>query len=266
MSPGALEIAQIGAYGLASGLYLGMLLGGGARLQRWARGSLSLGLLVQLVDIGVRCFALRHPLSSTAEALAFVAFLVAGGFLLASLRQGLTTIGAFVAPTVLVLVVLARVLPDEAPARAPGGALAFAHVLLSTAGEALFALAALVAIVYLVQERRLKRKDFSDLQRGGASLETLERLSALCVLTGFPLFSLAIVSGAVLVARAGVVQSGHGLRPEYLLAVASWLAYGALIIARRGAGWRGRRAAWLTVAGFVAALLVLLGYFLRQLF
>ena len=58
------------------------------------------------------------------------------------------------------------------------------------------------------------------------------------------------------VARLGLLQRGALGRPEHLLAVASWMAYGVLLLARVGAGWQGRRAAWLTVAGFSGVVLV----------
>ncbi|MDZ4694048.1 MAG: cytochrome c biogenesis protein CcsA [Deltaproteobacteria bacterium] len=264
MNPAALALAQIGAYGLASGLYLGLFLGGGPRLAVWGRYIFLLGFAAHLADIGIGCFDARHPLSSTSEVLSFVGWLLASGFLLASVRNRLATTGAFAAPTVLVFVLLARVLPD-AGVRVGGGGLATLHILLSATGEALFALAAVLSLLYIVQERRLKRKDFTGLRDGPASLETLDRLSRQCVLIGFPIFTLAITTGAVLVASLGLLRTGSDIRAEYLFAVVSWFSYGTLIIARRTAGWQGRRAAWLTVSGFAAALLVLVGYFLRHL-
>jgi ABC-type uncharacterized transport system permease subunit len=257
------EIALIGAYGLASGLYLGFHLGVGDRAARLGRLVFLAGFVIHFVDIGIRCFRLQHPVSSTPEATSFVAWLVAGAFLWTSLKHRLAATGAFAAPTVLGLVVLARVLPGGTAA-SQSGPLVVTHILLSTAGEALFAFAAVLAALYLIQERRLKRKDFTTMRGDAAPLETLDRLAHRCVYIGFPIFTLAIISGAVLVARAGLLTSGAGLHVEYLAAVLSWFAYGALLIARRS-GWRGRRVAWLTVAGFVAALLVLMGYFLRQL-
>ena len=260
----ALEIAQIGAYGLASGLYLGFHLGGMNALAAWGRRVFMLAFVFHFFDIGARCLRAQHPLSSTAEATAFVAWLLALGFLLATTRNRLAAVGAFAAPTVLVLLVLARVLPHEGAATFRGP-LATTHVLLSTVGEALFALAAILATLYLIQERRLKRKDFARMRSGAAPLETLDRLSARCVSFGFPIFTLAIITGAVLVARLGLLQRSGSLRPEYVLAIASWVAYGGLLMARRGAGWQGRRAAWVTLGGFGGALLVLLAYFLRDL-
>jgi ABC-type uncharacterized transport system permease subunit len=52
---------------------------------------------------------------------------------------------------------------------------------------------------------------------------------------GFPIFTVALVTGRRGVARMGLVQKGV-VRPEYVLAVASWLAFGVLLVARVGAG------------------------------
>jgi ABC-type uncharacterized transport system permease subunit len=76
-------------------------------------------------------------------------------------------------------------------------------------------------------------------------------------------FTLAIVTGALWVARLGLVHHPEDLRPEYLFAVAAWAAFAVLLVARIGAGWRGRRAAWLTLGGFGGTALVVGAYFLR---
>ena len=69
---------------------------------------------------------------------------------------------------------------------------------------------------------------------------------------------------AIWVARLGLLRQAAAVRPEYIFALATWAAFGVLLIARVGAGWRGRRAAWLTLGGFGGAMLVLLAYFLRH--
>jgi ABC-type transport system involved in cytochrome c biogenesis permease subunit len=47
--------------------------------------------------------------------------------------------------------------------------------------------------------------------------------------------------------------------------VIAWCSYAALLSARVVFGWRGRKTAWLTLAGFGAALIVLAIYFLRRM-
>src|SRR5687767_9196210 len=143
-----------------------------------ARIILALGWVVQTVDIGIRCVHLQHPASSTAEAMAFIAWTVAGGYLLVSLRYHLEAAGAFAVPAALILLLLARVVP--AHENAAGGSLGTLHIFLATLGVASFALASAVEILYLVQERRLKRKQLDRLRAGGAPLDTLDRLAARC--------------------------------------------------------------------------------------
>jgi ABC-type uncharacterized transport system permease subunit len=285
-----LTVLEIGAYALASALYLGYLLGfrsqtgtlGGApyppamdspgqspapstrnHADRAGRVVLAMGVLLAFVDIGVRCLHGQNPISSTPEAISFVSFMIALGYLAASLRYRLPAAGAFAVPAALVLLLLARVVPEESGAAAIGR-LGHAHIFLATVGLAVFALAAVLAILYLFEDRQLKRKQFGRMLGRSTPLETLDRLALRCVSFGFPIFTVAIVTGAMWVARLGILSRRMALRPEYALAIAAWVAFGVLLIARVGGGWRGRRAAWLTLGGAGGALLVLVVYLLRH--
>jgi ABC-type uncharacterized transport system permease subunit len=219
--------------------------------------------VLHFVDIGARCIHRVNPISSTPEAMSLVAFLIAAGYFLATLRYRLAAAGAFAVPAALAVLVLARVVPAEADAPAMGS-LGHAHVLLASIGVAIFALAAVLAFLYLLEDRQLKRKQFGRVMGQGTPLDTLDRLALRCVSIGFPIFTVAIVTGAMWVARLGLLRHATALRPEYLFAVATWVAFGILLVARVGAGWRGRRAAWLTLGGFGGAMLVLATYFLRH--
>ena len=258
--------AYILLYALSAALYLGFHLGFGAGAARFGRVALVAAVSVQLADIGARCFEYKHPLSSLAEAMAFIAWLIALGFAVAAFRYRLYAAGALAVPVVLVLLLLARVGPAGEASEPPlGSPLGTAHILLATIGVATFALAAVVAALYLMQERRLKRKRL-DLAHANenAPLDTLDRLAARCVSFGFPIFTLTIVTGAIWVAQLGLMRAGSAVRPEYVMTIVAWAVLGTLLFARVGAGWRGRRTAWLTVGGFSAAALVLVGYVLRN--
>ena len=54
--------------------------------------------------------------------------------------------------------------------------------------------------------------------------------------------------------------------PKILFAILSWGMYSFALFARRTIGWSGRRAAWLSTAGFLVVLLNFLpvGYFLTR--
>jgi len=253
-------MVEILAYALASALYLGYVFASRAPITRVARVVLAIGVAAQLTEIGVRCLNGQNPVSSTPEAVAFVGFLIACGTLLGAIRYRLAAAGAFAVPASLTLLVLARVVPVEV-AGPTMGALGRTHIFLASLGVAVFAFAAVLAALYLLEERRLKRKRFDRVGRE-APLATLDRLALRCVSIGFPIFTVAMVTGALWIARLGGLASG-AVRPEYLIAIAAWLAFGVLLVARVGVGWRGRRAAWLTLGGFGGTLAVLFFYVLR---
>jgi ABC-type uncharacterized transport system permease subunit len=144
------------------------------------------------------------------------------------------------------------------------GTLGYTHILLATVGVAVFFIAAVLAVVYLFQDRQLRHKQFDRVATRGTPLDTLDRLASRCVSIGFPIFTVAIVTGAMWIARLGVLHGVGTLRPEYLLAFVTWVAFAVLLVARFGAGWGGRRAAWLTLGGFGGTVLVLVVYFLRH--
>jgi ABC-type uncharacterized transport system permease subunit len=128
-------------------------------------------------------------------------------------------------------------------------------VTLAFLGNAVFALAFAVSVMYLVQESRLKSKRTKALSRPLPSLERLDRLNYIFLVWGFPLMTLGIVTG-ILWAH---VQWGDWSWDARLISSAIvWLLYGVLLQGRITAGWRGKRAAFLTIVGFV----VVLGYFL----
>jgi ABC-type uncharacterized transport system permease subunit len=255
-----LTALELGAYALASLLYLGFVVG---LRDKPARAVLAIAVLLHLGDIGARCVHGTNPISSTPEAMSFIAFLMAAGYLIASLRYGLASAGTFAAPAALTLLLLARVVPAEAGAPAMG-TLGYTHVFLATVGVAVFFIAAVLAVVYLFQDRQLRHKQWSTVTERGTPLDTLDRLAARCVSIGFPIFTFAIVTGAMWIARLGVLHGAATLRPEYLIAFVTWVAFGVLLVARLGAGWGGRRAAWLTLGGFGGTVLVLVVYFLRH--
>jgi ABC-type uncharacterized transport system permease subunit len=198
-----------------------------------------------------------HPVSSVREAIGFAAWVLVGVYLIAQLKRRLDAVGAFVAPVALVLEIAARLGPDGD--RVQGlGVLGRVHIALASFGVSVFGLATAIAVLYLLEERQLKRRRFSRIVRKGPALETLDNLGHRCVQLGFPVFTVAMISGAWWSTRLDA-----GLRPEYVIAGVAWAAFAALLIARVTAGWRGRRAAVLTIVGFSASVAVLGVYLVR---
>lgn len=246
-------------YCLSGCLWFGYLGGLSEKVAVWARRSMVLGFIAHSVEMAAHGVAGLHPVSSAREAIGFVAWLIVGGYLVAQAKRRLEAVGAFIAPAALVLEIAARLSPTTEETVHGLGVLGRVHISLATLGVSIFGLATAVAILYLLEERQLKsKKRMSRIVRKGAALETLDRLGHRCVQIGFPIFTVAMITGAWWSARLD-----RGLLPEYVIASVAWASFASLLIARITAGWRGRRAAMFTIVGFSAAVVVLGVYLVR---
>lgn len=264
----ALSVAPSPAFWIAVVMYtaaaatLLLVLVGHTRLRKVALALVVIAFAAHGTDIGWRGVEHVHPAQSVREALGFLAFIITGGYLAVNMRYRLTLGGAAVMPVALVLLVIARLTPAGT---APDdlSALGRIHISLATVGVAVFALASVLSMIYLVEERALRRKKFDTLafKAEGAPLEALDRLSLRLIWVGLPIFTVSLVLGAIWVPEIGEAM----FRPEYALASLTWLFFAGLLVMRQVYGWRGRRAARLTLAGFSAALLVLVIYLVRRM-
>jgi ABC-type uncharacterized transport system permease subunit len=249
------------AYTAASAALL-VVLAGQQRFRGLAIGLVALAFVAHGTDIGWRGTEHVHPAQSVREAIGFLAFIVTGGYLLASTRYRLTLGGVVVMPVSLVLLLVARLSPAGSGTE-DLSSLGKIHISLATVGVGVFALASALSAIYLVEERALRKKKFETLafKDKGAPLESLDKLSHRLIWVGFPIFTVALVLGAIWVSKLGESLD----RLEYPLAGVTWIAYATLLVMRQVYGWRGRRAAKLTLVGFAAALAVLAIYLVRRM-
>ncbi len=85
----------------------------------------------------------------------------------------------------------------------------------------------------------------------------LDEIGYRAVVIGFPFLSLTIILGAVWAETAwGTYWQWD---PKETASLVTWFIYGAYLHARVMRGWRGNRAAWLLVIGFLAVLLTYFG-------
>jgi ABC-type uncharacterized transport system permease subunit len=162
-----------------------------------------------------------------------------------------------VAPLALTFLVGAQfVALNEGPDPSVPRTLLAVHVTANLIGLGLFLLAAAVGAFYLVQERQLKEKRIGWLSAKLPPLDALDHIEHRLLLAGFPLLTLGIVTGAVF---AGSMSAGAEML-RALLAYTTWVLAAGVLLLRVTAGWRGRRAAYGTIAGAVCVVLVILLY------
>ena len=218
------------------------------------------GFICQAISIILRASELNYmPLTQRYEAFSFFAVLGAMGYLIAYARYRITTLSIFVFPVIFILTFIANVAYDPSNSIPPviQSNWIYVHTPLIFLGYAALFICFAGATMYLIQERELKSKHHSLFYYRLPSLEICDDLSYRSLAIGFPLITLGIVSGALWAQSAWGTLWGADLK--ILLSFFTWLIYLLLIHYRFIAGWRGKRAAYLAIAGFVSVLVSFLG-------
>jgi cytochrome c-type biogenesis protein CcsB len=199
------------------------------------------------------------PVVNLHESLSFFAWIIVGAFLLLRYYYSVESMGAFVAPLALLLVIWAAALPQEIVPLPPllRSWWLPIHVLFAFVGDAIFALACCAGVLYLMQERFLKSKRAGGLANRLPSLEVLDEINYRALTIGFPLLTIGIVTGAVWAEYAW--GSYWRWDPKENWSLITWLLYAALLHQRLAIKWRGKKAAVMAIVGFGAALFTFLG-------
>lgn len=119
----------------------------------------------------------------------------------------------------------------------------------------------LASVLYLVQERRIKSKHKPGQDSWWVPLDwlppldTLERIAHATLEFGFPCMTVGLVIGSVL-AQETPLGASYFLDPKIIASFISWAVYVLLLMVRRSAGLRGRKAAYLSGAVFAVMIAV----------
>jgi cytochrome c-type biogenesis protein CcsB len=186
---------------------------------------------------------------------------VTGVFLVVLLRQDLRFLGTFViGPVLLSLGLAIAVLYTDASQLVPAlqSFWLVIHVSVAFIASALFTLGFSLTVIQLVQERREiarakgeppVRGQFMESLPSSADLEaSAYRVNAIA----FPLWSFTLIAGAIWAEKAW--SSYWSWDPKEVWSFVIWVVYAAYLHARATQGYRGRKAAYLALAGFGCVL------------
>lgn len=227
------------------------------RLARTAIWGVRLGWLAQTALLVAQAAqADGFPWDSWAGSLNLFVWMCVGAYLIWGCKAPFRLLGLAVMPLATVLLVLAWAAGGAgASSESDFGSLFLAlHVGLVLAAFAGFTLAAGLASVYLWQESRLKRHVPDVLRVRAPSLATLDRLIGRTIVVALPALTLGVGIG---LGRLG--SEGGGFDAVMAVTLATWVIYAAFLVLRYEAGWRGRRTAYLAIAGFALVIAIRLG-------
>jgi cytochrome c-type biogenesis protein CcsB len=228
----------------------------GRRMQtfRYALGAISLAVVLHSVSIIESGLAQnRFPVANFQEAVSALALVIAIVFFAVYWRYRLEALGVFMFPLVFMLT-LAAVLSTDTP---NGGPILRSfwlplHAGMFLLGDTLFFLTFVTALMYLLEERELKSKKPRAFYYRLPPLAVLDEISQKTLAWGFPLVTVGISIGAFFASRN--MGRDWALDPKIAWSFVTWLIYLGLVFSRWTAGWRGRKAAYLAIAGFAAVV------------
>ncbi len=233
------------------------------RAQRWGAVAMGLTVLGVVTHAGVllcRGLALdRLPWGNMYEFATAVVLVAMVAYVVLAVRSpALRHIGVFVlAPVVLGMVAIGLFLYVE------GGPLIAAlrsawlaiHVSTAIIGFGIFLVSGIASALYLVRSKD-EQKPAGERGTGFVSRlpesSVLDRLAHRTAVFGFPIWTFAVIAGAIWAESAW--GRFWGWDPKETWSFIAWVVYAAYLHARTTAGWRGRPAAWVNVVGLVVMI------------
>jgi cytochrome c-type biogenesis protein CcsB len=199
------------------------------------------------------------PVTNMHEAASFFSWCIVLLFLYHEFRFRLGLLSSFIMPMVFIVILISSFFPREITALSPVLKSNWfgIHVLFAFIGYAAFAMACGIGIMYLIQERYLKSKHPSGLFQRLPSLQSLDEINYHLITLGFPLLTLAIITGAVWANSAW--GSFWRWDPKEIWSSISWLIYILILHLRLNVGWRGKKTAMLSIVGFIIVIFTFFG-------
>ncbi len=235
----------------------------GGKIERIGRSAVALTVLAALVhgsSLVLRAAAIgRVPWANMYEFISAVCFAGVVGWLVVLYRQrsapqngsaALQRLGGFVLLPVVVLMFLAgTVLYAQAAPLVPAlnSYWITIHVSAAATASGILLVSGVASVLYLVSTRPGWR-----VAARLPSTATLDRLAYRTAVIALPIWTFAIITGAIWAEAAW--GRYWGWDPKETFALVAWVVYACYLHARATAGWRGTWAAWINVVGFAVML------------
>ncbi len=129
------------------------------------------------------------------------------------------------------------------------------HITAISLSYAVFFVASLAALLYLIQDNNLKRKQWGSITSRLPDLSSLDRINYRFIGLGFPVLTLAIIIGYLWAKEArGVYWNWN---PREVSALVLWFLYAIILHVRLSSRLRGRKVALLSMLAFLVIVFTL---------
>ena len=219
------------------------------RYTRFATWGVRIGWLAQTALLAVQAVRVEgFPWSTWAGSLNLFVWFTVGAYLIWGCQQRYRLVGLTVMPLSVGLFIASRVGGGTTAGERSHYSNLFLtiHVGSVLAAFAGFTLAASLATLYLLEERRLQRRSPDILRLKLPSLVVLEKLTVRTIAVSLPLLTVGLAAGFV-----RLREEGEGIDALMAATIVAWLVYAGLLALRM----TGRRTAKLALVGFALVII-----------
>ena len=245
---------------LAAGGFVAFIIKQQKSVFRASHWILTAGFICHTVFLCCRYYSLgTAPVLDLKSALSFFSWSIIFAYLLFQFKFKLMVLGSFVAPLAAFLMIASSIMPWlEVPIRPIYRSLWLTiHILTAFIGNGLFVIAFAAAIMYLIQECQIKKKRLGSFYNRLPSLATLDKVNHYSLVYGFSFLTVGMITGSIYAQYA--LGRYWQWDPKEVWSMITWLFYAALLHERLAVGWRGRRAAIMSIVCFCILIFTFLG-------
>ncbi|GLZ15198.1 hypothetical protein Acsp04_54330 [Actinomadura sp. NBRC 104425] len=226
----------------------------------WARLAVVLNVLGWGAHLGVlvtrAAAAGRWPWANMYEFLTAIAFAAVTAFLIVMWRFRARFLGAFVMLAAVVALGIANIWLYNSVGPVVPALNSYwiaIHVTAAIVATGAFTVAGASTILYMLKSRQEARgKAGEGVWARIPATDVLDRMAFRVTTFAFPIWTAAIIMGAIWADEAW--GRYWGWDPKEIWSFVTWIGYAAYLHARATAGWKGRRAAILSLVAFAALL------------
>ena len=224
----------------------------------WGRFAILINVLAWAVhgaEIVTRGIAAdRVPWGNMYEFMSAITFAAVTVYLVMLWRYKVSWLGPFLMVAVVIALGIATIwlYDDPGPLRPALHSYWIAiHVTAAVTATGVFTVAGVSTILYVLRTRKTEPKPGGLLERVPGA-DTLDTLAHRTIMFGFPIWTFAIIAGAIWADSAW--GRYWGWDPKETWSFITWVVYAGYLHARATAGWRGRKAAVVSLIGFACLL------------
>jgi cytochrome c-type biogenesis protein CcsB len=247
-------------YLIATAGFLSFIIKKNKKIGFWSHRILLAGFALNSIYLALGYYQLGAvPALNLKGALSFFSWTIIGAYIIFQLRFRIMVLGSFVVPFSTFLMIISSTIPISPITVRPifKGFWLPLHVATALLGDAIFAIAFIAGVMYLIQEHQIKTKRLGAFYSRLPSLNSLDSINYQAINYGFLLLTIGMITGSI------VAQGSHGSYwlwdPKEVWSLITWLCYAALLHQRMAVGWRGRRSALMSIGCFFILIFTFIG-------